>query len=143
MIQIKFSIHGNHEDKHGNPIPKARFTRAQHFAGFADRYREYLEYVRGIFHDAVYTSDGRLKRKDLEEYLTPLDGKPLSTGKIKCRMEIFITWANETHGDPENIFGAIADALFKNDKYLAVVADFDGRVGRGGRVDALITIGAE
>lgn len=45
--------------------------------------------------------------------------KPLSTTvSYKARMDIRIYWMNGIHGDPDNIFKGIADALFKNDKFL-------------------------
>lgn len=33
-------------------------------------------------------------------------------------MDLVIRWADDAHGDPENCFGSIADALFSQDKYL-------------------------
>ena len=44
---------------------------------------------------------------------------PLTT-KIssKARMAIKIYWAHGVHADPDNVFKGLADALFKNDKFL-------------------------
>lgn len=33
-------------------------------------------------------------------------------------MDLTIFWCHGTHGDPENIFGSIADSLFSQDKWL-------------------------
>jgi hypothetical protein len=136
---IEFSIHGNHESKHGNPLAKARFTRRQIFAGYADRYQEWLEYVRGVFFDALHKG-GRIsaKQKFDGEHLTFTGKKPIPNLGRKTRMEIFITWGPGQHADPENVFGSIADALFTQDKLLAGSFDFDEQIGTGGRVDVRI-----
>lgn len=48
-----------------------------------------------------------------------LKGKPLGTAKdLYGRMDLRIFWKDDKHGDPENIFGALADSLFFQDKYL-------------------------
>lgn len=141
MPQYKFTIHGNHENKKGNPLPKHRKTFRQQWTPEAKRYHSYLDYVRTTFLDAIGRR-GRINAKEFQEHFLP-GAKPLTTGKKKCRMEIFITWGSEAHGDPENIFGAIADAIFVQDKYLGGGIDFDPIVGDAGRVDVLITIGAE
>lgn len=54
------------------------------------------------------------------------------------RMDIMIHWKNNAHADPENVFGSIADALFKQDKYVKGSFDFvhDGR----GMVEVSITL---
>ncbi len=48
-----------------------------------------------------------------------IDDQPLSTkASEKARMDIKIFWKNGAHADPDNVFKGIADALFKNDKFL-------------------------
>lgn len=45
--------------------------------------------------------------------------KPIKLGENdRAVMDIKIFWRDDRHGDPENVFGSIADALFYNDKYL-------------------------
>ena len=44
--------------------------------------------------------------------------------KSKTYMNITIFFRNKKHGDPDNIWKGIADALFKNDKYVAGCFDF-------------------
>lgn len=141
MIEFKFSIHGNHENEKGNPLPKHRKTFRQQWTPEARRYHEYLDYVRALFLDAL-SKGGRLKgrAKFDAQHLTFVGRKPLDTGKRKCRMEIFITWGSNAHGDPENIFGAIADAIFEQDKYLSGSFDFDPIPGKAGRVDVRISV---
>ena len=63
------------------------------------------------------------------DYIGP---KPLTIPEgFKARMDLKIWWRNDAHGDPENVFGSIADALFKNDKNLAGSFDFEEKKGRG------------
>lgn len=141
---MKFTINGNHEDQNGNPIPKARFTHRQQFTSKAGRYHEYLDYVRGRFTDSCFKQGKVNAREKFDmQHFDFIDRKPLNTGNRKCFMRIFITWGSENHGDPENIFGAIADAIFQQDKYLAGAIDFDPVTRSAGRVDVEIQIGED
>ena len=65
--------------------------------------------------------------------------KPIDI-KTKCRIDIFITWANGVHGDPDNILKGINDALFQNDKLVACSADFTEKPTGQGTVDVTITL---
>lgn len=134
---IEFTIYGNHEDEKGNPLPKHRKTARQQFTASARRYHEYLDYVRTSFIDQC-APNGRAKFD--AQHLSFIGRKPLNTGDRKCKMSIFIEWGNNAHGDPENIFGAIADALFENDKYLAGDIDFAPEPTGAGRVTVRIEI---
>lgn len=70
-----------------------------------------------------------------------LHGKPFNTSQdYPARMDILIRWKNGTHGDPENVFGAIADALFHQDKYLAGSFDWDRKEKGSGKVEVTITL---
>jgi Holliday junction resolvase RusA-like endonuclease len=55
-------------------------------------------------------------------------------------MDIKIFWMNGIHGDPDNIFKGIADALFKNDKFLD--GSFESHYSQDGkgRVEISITL---
>lgn len=56
-------------------------------------------------------------------------------------MRLFIRWANDAHGDPEGVFGSIADALFIQDKYLAIAGvDFDPEPCGKGSVEIEVTL---
>jgi hypothetical protein len=68
------------------------------------------------------------------------DEKPLIVPKgKKIYMDILIEWKDNTHADPENVFGSIADALFQNDKDLC--GSFDVAEKRGaGKVSVRISI---
>ncbi len=112
---ITFTIVGNDRGNHDNALPKLKMTGKQHWTPKAQKYVRYKEYVLATFFKAV---------KDHPEYRefmrnAALTKKPLNTTRDrKGRMEIAIQWKNHAHGDPENIFGAIADSIFGDDKYL-------------------------
>ncbi|HOB90282.1 MAG TPA: hypothetical protein PKG74_03070, partial [Candidatus Colwellbacteria bacterium] len=108
----------------------------------ARRYHGWLDYVRAEFLGALQKA-GKINRKEWRDFFYILGPKPLHTGRKKCRMRIFITWSSGAHGDPENIFGSIADALFESDKYLSGEFDFNAKPGTAGRVDIDIEIGDE
>lgn len=67
-----------------------------------------------------------------------INTKPLTILKNSARMDIKIAWANEHHGDPDNIFKGIADALFYDDKHLA--GSFEFEHGKDGKVEVNILI---
>lgn len=128
---ISFTINGNHQNENGNPLPKARKTFRQQWTDGAERYHQYLDYVRGAFLDEFE----KPKHRDLRKKFLSISGrKPLDTGDRKCKMRIFIEWGTNAHGDPENIFGAIADAIFENDKFLAGEFDFEQKPTGKGKV---------
>jgi hypothetical protein len=137
---MKFTIQTS---EFGNPLPKARFTGRQMHTDKARRFHDYLDDVRSQFIDACY-KHGKLTAKEKfdMQHFSMLDRKPLHTRDRKCHMDIMITWHSHSHGDPENIFGAIADALFEQDKYLTGSFDFHEVPEKDhGRVDVEITIG--
>lgn len=127
----------------GNPLPKARFTGRQMHTDKAQRYHEYLDDVRMQFIEQCYLAKSITAKEKFDmQHFSLIDRKPLHTGDRKCHMKIFITWHNHNHGDPENIFGAIADALFEQDKYLTGSFDFDPYpIDGGGQVVVEISIG--
>lgn len=122
MNEIVFTIEGTHRGKQYNPLPKLKMTGRQHWTDKAKEYVLWKEYVRGCFlvackekgileNDALY--------KNFRNHLDIVDGKPIRKSKqFSASMHIHITWASEVHGDPENIFGSIADSLFEDDKHV-------------------------
>jgi hypothetical protein len=110
------------EDINKNPLPKKRFTRRQQHLPAAETYHEYLEHVRSEFNDAIARTD---EDHWIRQYVG-YDREPITdTGTMEWRMDIQIHFKGYSHGDPENIFGAIADALFTQDKYLSGSFFFD------------------
>jgi hypothetical protein len=56
-----------------------------------------------------------------------------------CSMGLKIFWADETHADPESIYGSIADALFVDDKHLTCKGwEFEHSPDKKGRVEVTI-----
>lgn len=122
-----FRIRGNQEDPSGNPIPYQRVTQGSKWTGKARRYERWKEYVRLSFFDSQ-------RGKTSGRWLVN-DHKPLTAAEGYTRMDIIIGWKNETHGDCDNIFKGIADALFESDKHLVGSFEFMHTTNREGWVD--------
>lgn len=133
---IKFTIVGNQENSKGNPFPKLKMTGRQSWTPKAQRYGAWKQFVVStlLFHTKKHPAYSMIVRN------IGLTGKPFQTSKtLRARMDIMIRWGLEVHGDPENIFGSIADSLFKQDKWLAGSFDFESGHG-GGSVEITITL---
>lgn len=114
-MQIQFTISGNHEDPIGNPVPYVRSTRNALWREEGRRYAAWKEYVRGIYLAAA-ASKGILAPKEVVN-LNVTGEKPIKLERgQRARMDLTIYWKNGAHGDPDNIWKGIADALFKNDR---------------------------
>lgn len=127
-MQIKFTIKGNHLDPEGNPIPYLRMTQKQHWKPEVQRYAEWLDYIR-------------TQVIQISQRTQNISKKPYTTSKEEpARMDIKIYYKNRAHGDPDNIWKALADALFKSDKYLD--GSFESQIAQDGegRVEVTITI---
>ena len=136
MKKITFTVKGNQEDVYGNPIPYVRVVKRALWLPEAKRYSGWKSFVRRSFYG------------DFPEYLmragsTMLtDLQPFTTNSAeKARMDVRIYWRNGIHGDPDNIFKGIADALFKNDKYLDGSFETHYAPDGKGRVEIDIAIG--
>lgn len=140
---IEFTIRGNPKDPKGNAVPKLKMTGKQHWTEKAQAYVAWKKHVTCAFFKGLADNSG-MGAADKEGVRMLVDNfaviKPLITEKQKVRMDILIRWKNHAHGDPENIFGSIADAIFKQDKYLAGSFDFDPKPTGAGEVDVKITI---
>lgn len=131
-MQIEFLIEGTADDPNGNPIPKLKMTGKQHWTEQARRYVRWKEFVTRTFLLHIAENYGRIP-DDLKHILNPIKNEKvieLPKGR-KAYMEIFITWKDGNHADPENVFGSIADSLFQNDKLLSGSFDFDNSRGKG------------
>ncbi len=125
----KFTIVGNESDIKGNPRPKARLTRQQTWTTQAQRYSAWKKHVVSSFLAELKNSDIKEFQYRYNSFIA--NGKPILESDDKMKMDIKIWWRNNAHGDPENIFGSIADALFKQDKFLAGSFDFSDTIGIG------------
>jgi len=102
------------------PLPKLRMTGRQSWKPQAQRYALYKGFVVACFMDALPD------RSRSQAYRTLLAcKKPIRLPKdARARMDISIVWTSDRRADSENVFGALADALFENDKNLAGSFDF-------------------
>lgn len=114
--QISFIIRGNQEKPDGNPIPYCRITAASKFRKDSMRYYKWKEFVCAEFITATFGTNfaGILEAIRVKNRQKPIE---LEKGQ-KAIMDLTIYWKDEKHGDPDNIFKGIADALFQDDKNL-------------------------
>jgi hypothetical protein len=97
----------------GHPVGYMRTTQAG--CKFDKSYKRYQQYKDEVVAAFIDQCEGN--------YGSP---KPLTTIKsAKTSMIISIYFKNEVHCDPDNCFKAVADALFKCDKYLSGSFTFD------------------
>lgn len=115
MITHRFTIHGNQEDiMNGNPVPYKRVLK-QAMRAESVRYHDWLDYVRGCFYDYAAKNKIPLRYSPGAKPLTMLKGQ-------RAIMIVSIGWKNDAHGDTDNVWKGIADALFDNDKNIDVFA---------------------
>jgi hypothetical protein len=137
MIRIEFQIIGNESDPKGNPKPKLRKTGNQSWTPEVQRYIAWKNHVRAALIKHLREINPEAARIADQNIATC--GKPLILGDRHATMDITISWKNDAHGDPENIFGSIADALFHNDKHL--YGSFSpGEPAQGGIVRCIINV---
>lgn len=113
----QFVIQGNPDDPNGNPMPKLKLTKGQHWHPRVKKYVAWRGHVQESFLRELSLSGDILYHEVCKAIAMNL--RPLQTSKQnKMTMDIVIHWKNDAHGDPENVFGSIADALFDQDKFL-------------------------
>ncbi len=128
MRTLSFTIIGNHKDPKGNPVPKLKMTGRQHWTPKAKEYVLWKQHVQQAFINSMSQAGRDMMEKDF------YPGKPIRLANGEhALMRLRIKWKDNTHGDPENIFGSVADALFENDKNLDIgtvsVKAKEGRIG--------------
>lgn len=139
-MNIAFTIKGNQEDPHGNPLPKIKKTRNSYWTKEAQRYAAWKRYVQLQFLGAVRSQIGPDEWNKAKRRIA-CGEKPIALPQgAKASMRLKILWKNRAHADPENVFGSIADALFQNDKNLAGSFDFESAGDGIGRVEAEIAV---
>jgi Holliday junction resolvase RusA-like endonuclease len=132
---IQFTIKGNPDDWHGNPVPYVRVVGRALWLPVARKYAAWKSYVRKSFfaeYPAYVMYDGNKLLTDTPPFITK--------ASEKARMDIKIFWMNGLHADPDNVFKGIADALFKNDKFLDGSFESDYATDSRGRVEVSITL---
>ena len=135
MKKISFVITGNQDDIYGNPVPYVRVVKRALWLPEARRYSGWKSFVRRTFYKGYPEYLMRAENTLLTEL------QPFSTSSAeKARMDVRIFWRNGIHGDPDNIFKGIADALFKNDKFLDGSFEARNTLDGRGRVEVDITL---
>lgn len=66
--------------------------------------------------------------------------KPIDLGKGSASMKIKIHWGKKVHGDPDNIWKGIADALFQNDREVEGCFSYETAPDKNGKVDVEIKL---
>lgn len=118
MKTFAFTISGNHKSVTGNAVPKLKMTGNQHWTPKAKEYVQWKSHVVYSFLESL-KDDVKLQREFANNVAR--HGKPFVIGSSDhAFMSLRIYWSNRAHGDPENIYGSVADALFFNDKNLDV-----------------------
>jgi len=133
--KLSFVIKGNQDDWHGNPIPYTRVVKRALWLPEAKKYNAWKSYARRSFYGeypAYLMRAGNTLLTDLQPFKT--------SAASKARMDIRIFWMNGIHGDPDNIFKGLADALFKNDKFLDGSFESNYSPDGKGRVEIDITL---
>lgn len=132
-MTYSFTIYGNHEDPYGNPVPFQRVIKQQ-MRSAAARYLAWMKYVRNSF-------VSQNTHPDL--VMAAMQNRPpieLAKGQ-RFGIEIKVFWANQAHGDLDNVLKGILDALFKNDKGLnALKASAEVAENGRGRVEVFINV---
>ena len=132
MHNLSFIIRGNQEDSAGNPVPYER-TLNHSWRKRSQRYHDWCHYVRAQMLDSlshtdtpiVLTTEGKLRLKEGE----------------CARVSLMVSWANEKHGDLDNVLKGILDAVFEDDKQVTDLwATSDYAVDGRGMAVVLISI---
>lgn len=136
-IVIDFTIKGNNINADGNAFPKLKMTGNQFWTEKAQRYVGWKSFVLASVLDQ--TKDHPAKAMIVRNI--GLVKKPFTTSEdCRARMDISILWADRKHGDAENVFGSIADSLFKQDKWLDGSFKSEMSKNKQGSVDVSITL---
>jgi len=135
MKTLNFTVHGNQENRIGNPIPCVRMTQGSQWSDPAMRYKEWKSFVVAQFIDLIQgmTKEERMHYSDI---INLSEKKPIKKSDRKIVVDLMIYFKDNSHADCDNIFKGIADALFMNDKY--VVGSFDYKMAEQGKVDIKI-----
>lgn len=103
-----------------NPRPKIKQTRRQAWTKQSQTYKRWKAYVQNNLLAVAKEDDRRAMVRRI------LSGKkPLNPDEGKVYVHLHFYFKGENHGDPENVFGSIVDALFQDDKHIVGSWDFD------------------
>jgi len=131
-MMIEFTIRGNNTNPKGNALPKVKLTRRQQWTPKAKRYSEWKKYVVSQMFLELSSKHDKLPDEWTGFIDLLAEEKPIILPKgQKAYMDLLIEWKDNTHADPENVFGSIADALFLTDKDLCGSFDVTDKRGEG------------
>lgn len=135
---IHFTLPGNQEDPRGNPVPYFRRNDRNRFSDGAKRYHAWMEFVKGHFWTAAY------RFKDAQRMMDLKTGRLLVGKETKIEIVVRVWWADEKHGDLDNILKGILDSIFRNDKGVwRIDAEVVGINPKGGVVEVKIIINVD
>lgn len=132
---LSFTILGNQEKPTGNPIPYHRTTQKGLWDPASKRYKAWKDYVCLALIDS---SSEELAKGFKIRFFRKL--KPIDLSEKRAVMNIQILWKNGSHGDCDNIWKGIADALFQNDKHVAGSFQYEYSGDKVGKVEVEIKI---
>jgi len=139
---IEFDVRGSvgfdrkakrlYHDERINPIGKIKKTGRMHWTPEAQKYVEFKKKIQKAFYEAIEFRNDlngfervRVCKNEFEAARYESKAPVIVQDYTKAEMHIFISWAKKNNGDPENVFGTFADALFKQDKWLVGSFDFE------------------
>lgn len=135
-MTLYFEIAGNQQSAKGNPIPYARSTQNSFWNASTQRYNAWKRFVVETYNKSAALDQEFPVRLN---WGSAAAVKPIDLDGKKAYMHLMIHWHGGNHGDPDNIWKGIADALFLNDK--GVAGSFDYTTGNeAGRVEVQIII---
>lgn len=139
-MSIKFTICGNQENQEGNPVPYVRSTRGALWRKDGKRYAEWKNYVVRNYLDYLHRHANR-KANNIANMAILHHNKPIIIfNNQKSRMDIKIFWKNNAHGDGDNVWKGIADALFVSDKNIDGSFESGRALDGKGKVEVIISI---
>ena len=122
----------------GNPMAKLKMTGKQFFLPKAQKYVAFKSHILVNCLRALDDHDPGIKAACLRTY--GIHGAPFHTTKdLHAYLVVKSMFKNNAHADPENVYGTIADSLFKSDKYLRGEIDFGYNKDKTSHVEVEVT----
>jgi len=134
----KFTVHGNPTNPDGNPVPYKRTLNwamrkedRKYFAWHEHVRRTAMEDCRPIPDEPEVV---KVSRNTFIYY-------PFNLSMSRARVDMKIYWMNDQHGDADNVFKGILDAIFRNDKNVVAGSYESSKCPeKKGRVEVTVTI---
>lgn len=147
VFTIPFELLGNPRDPQGNPLPKIKATKGMYWTDKVKDYQDWKHDIVKAFLDACPDEIEGVFQAEMAEQVIKNKRKHQKPIRVKkgerWHLCVDCYWKNGVHPDAENVAGAIADALFFNDKDLELCATGGISSTKQGKVVALLTIQSE